>query len=299
MNGSDRQESNYEQGTTIFVGATPEERDEVFVSLGQLYILAEGGERTAKLALSAQGNGATLLPCIRTGGAAAGMYGLPLVKPMFIHEEQWEMLKSTQLPENTYAKMLAEIVQQFQSSHKPARTGREKDDPEMGYVEFMKRQAKGQNDHLDTKNTSREYAPNALSKWTHAYYKSRSKTSCREKDEGDMSGYRRWPMRGDETKVETEAAVLRGSGSPPGSPRGGGDDAGSGEVDMKNMSLGEIETLLTKLDNKKMILMMELKARGASNVVTDVFMQLDKNNDGVIDEEEFKSGRFGQKSSKF
>mmetsp|Transcript_49527 Transcript_49527/g.146321 ORF Transcript_49527/g.146321 Transcript_49527/m.146321 type:complete len:295 (+) Transcript_49527:107-991(+) len=70
-------QSGYALGKDLTGGATPEERQMVIGSVGDVYICFEGGPGVAKEARVAFGRGAALVPMIRTGGASGGMFDFP------------------------------------------------------------------------------------------------------------------------------------------------------------------------------------------------------------------------------
>lgn len=88
-------DSGYGVGRDLHADVDQQGRREVFASLADVYVAAEGGPADAEEARLAAGRGARLVPLGRTGGAAAGRFNFPVVgQPAGISEAQWAALQS-------------------------------------------------------------------------------------------------------------------------------------------------------------------------------------------------------------
>lgn len=281
----------YQKGRYVTAGANPKERDEVFQTLAHVLLLIEGGERSAVVAMDAQDSGTAVIPLRITGGASAGMYGCDCKKPMFATVHQWEMLSNEKIGVEMYVENVCQLIRSAASSHK------EKDAGNALYAGFLRRQAKA-----EVRSTRGGTADpggsgggpvNGLQSWTAGFYRTRAKLEKAGQDfiQGDMSGYRRWPTRSAEDNLKEEAEAIRNgspfagsTASPSGSPRSPGSNAPYSNF--QHMSVAELEESIANIDQRKVLMMMELQNRGAAHA-QNVFGQMDANNDGVVTAEEF------------
>ena len=80
-------------GVTLDSGADLAERRIVFAAVCPVYLVVEGGPGTTDEGQRALANGATLIPIVRTGGAASGMFDFPAcVKPGCVADADWAVL---------------------------------------------------------------------------------------------------------------------------------------------------------------------------------------------------------------
>eukprot|EP00929_Paragymnodinium_shiwhaense_P111616 TRINITY_DN79959_c0_g1_i1.p1 TRINITY_DN79959_c0_g1~~TRINITY_DN79959_c0_g1_i1.p1 ORF type:complete len:441 (+),score=87.81 TRINITY_DN79959_c0_g1_i1:76-1398(+) len=268
----------FRHGRFVTSGANLAERDEVFQSLAKVIILVEGGERSSVMAMEAQEQGAAILPLRRTGGASAGMYGCHCRKPGFANVLLWDKLSDETSGPEAYIDNVVQLIIAAAHFYK------EKDAGNSLYAGFLRRQAKAA---VQVGRQDNAGPPNGLENWTATFYRTRAKHEKSEFVTGDMSGYRRWPTRSAEEKLKEDAVKLnspRGgdSSTSPGSPRSPGVEA----QEIQNLSVMELEEHIMKIDQRKVLLLMELESRGAS-AAKEIFNNMDTNHDGVLDVSEF------------
>eukprot|EP00930_Biecheleria_cincta_P049008 TRINITY_DN34252_c0_g1_i1.p1 TRINITY_DN34252_c0_g1~~TRINITY_DN34252_c0_g1_i1.p1 ORF type:complete len:764 (-),score=93.26 TRINITY_DN34252_c0_g1_i1:26-2317(-) len=108
-----RQKCNYGRGRDVTAGDNGAERKRIFSTVGDVYLILEGGPGAASQARQAFAGGARLVPVIRTGGASAGLFDFPadaLRRPTFATKAQWAALGARDGSIASCAEAVVELV---------------------------------------------------------------------------------------------------------------------------------------------------------------------------------------------
>lgn len=100
-------------GKTLFLGESVSEREATLARLLDTCILIEGGPSTAREVEEFIWNDHFVIPCISTGGAAAGLHGVPLKifeSPRGVDERDWKVLSRKDATPTELAKAVVHIV---------------------------------------------------------------------------------------------------------------------------------------------------------------------------------------------
>lgn len=102
-------------GRELVAGKDIKERKAIFSMLGDVYIVLEGGPNEAAQVKEAFRRGAQIIPVVRSGGAASGLFNFPkeaLAKPPFASQEQWQLLRDEAAPVPSTAEAVVSIVEE-------------------------------------------------------------------------------------------------------------------------------------------------------------------------------------------
>ncbi|XP_022235190.1 uncharacterized protein LOC111083173, partial [Limulus polyphemus] len=104
---------NVSYGKTVFVGESVKERETAVARVFNMCIVVGGGALTAHEVCEFAWNDHYVIPVFSTGGAAAGEYGIPLVKyeaPPEVSERDWDVLSQVHATPREVAKAIVGIV---------------------------------------------------------------------------------------------------------------------------------------------------------------------------------------------
>jgi hypothetical protein len=117
------QESGFSAGVDVTTCTDQEQLRQVLPLLGNVFVSFEGGPGSAQVMRSAFARGAHIIPVMRTGGASAGMFDLPmdiLTRPSFATEEQWSLLADINATPLDTANALVGIIAGIMNSFEQA-----------------------------------------------------------------------------------------------------------------------------------------------------------------------------------
>lgn len=107
------QASTCEPAQDLQVGSSLDQSRDLFCLLGDVYVTVEGGPSLSKDVRMVAARGAAVVPIMRTGEASSGRFGFPaqvLEQPHFAGDEQWALLRRTDLPLTQCARAVVALV---------------------------------------------------------------------------------------------------------------------------------------------------------------------------------------------
>ncbi|XP_076364339.1 uncharacterized protein LOC143253817 [Tachypleus tridentatus] len=110
---------NVSYGKTVFVGESVKERETAVARVFNMCIVVGGGALTAHEVCEFAWNDHYVIPVFSTGGAAAGEYGIPLVKyeaPPEVSERDWDVLSQVHATPEEVAKAIVGIVESLKKA---------------------------------------------------------------------------------------------------------------------------------------------------------------------------------------